>query len=220
MPCYQPVDHLVPISAQPVTLKPEDWAELYWLTRTDKRRAFEIYAQHYLRTHGQVYWSDTHQLSGAFAGHKLAVDANAGTEMISEFSVEHDKAISFMSAVRLELAKRNADITYGTIRFIEQDNETFLPWAKGRFVCIVVNLHVPRSQTGIRKAKEDFRSILDHVVDFGGSFYLTYHRWAEPRHVNAVYPQIGEFLRLKRKYDPAEMFQSDWYRHLNLTQNR
>ena len=27
------------------------------------------------------------------------------------------------------------------------------------------------------------------------------------------YPQFGEFLRLKRKYDPTELFQSDWYRH-------
>ena len=27
------------------------------------------------------------------------------------------------------------------------------------------------------------------------------------------YPQFLEFLRLKRRYDPAEGFQSDWYRH-------
>jgi hypothetical protein len=29
----------------------------------------------------------------------------------------------------------------------------------------------------------------------------------------ACYPQFKEFLELKRKYDPAERFQSDWYRH-------
>jgi hypothetical protein len=29
----------------------------------------------------------------------------------------------------------------------------------------------------------------------------------------ACYPQFKEFLHLKRKYDPTERFQSDWYRY-------
>ena len=28
------------------------------------------------------------------------------------------------------------------------------------------------------------------------------------------YPQLPEFLRLKRHYDPNERFQSEWYRHM------
>jgi hypothetical protein len=31
--------------------------------------------------------------------------------------------------------------------------------------------------------------------------------------VLACYPQFAEFLKLKRKYDAGEIFQSDWYRH-------
>jgi hypothetical protein len=33
------------------------------------------------------------------------------------------------------------------------------------------------------------------------------------RQVDACFPQFQEFLKLKRKYDPSELFQSDWYRH-------
>jgi hypothetical protein len=29
----------------------------------------------------------------------------------------------------------------------------------------------------------------------------------------ACYPQFKQFLELKRKYDPLERFQSDWYRY-------
>jgi hypothetical protein len=47
----------------------------------------------------------------------------------------------------------------------------------------------------------------------GRSYYLTYHRWATRRHVETCYPQCAEFLRLKKQYDPRELFQSDWYRH-------
>ena len=32
-------------------------------------------------------------------------------------------------------------------------------------------------------------------------------------HVSSQSPQFEDFLKLKRKYDPAEIFQSDWYRH-------
>jgi hypothetical protein len=42
--------------------------------------------------------------------------------------------------------------------------------------------------------------------------YLTYHRDATRRQVETCYPQFAEFLRLKKKYDPQERFQSNWYR--------
>jgi FAD/FMN-containing dehydrogenase len=46
-----------------------------------------------------------------------------------------------------------------------------------------------------------------------GTYYLTYHRYATRKQVKTCYPQFAEFLRLKKKYDPEERFQSDWYRH-------
>jgi FAD/FMN-containing dehydrogenase len=30
---------------------------------------------------------------------------------------------------------------------------------------------------------------------------------------SACYPQFAEILALKRRYDPDELFNSDWYRH-------
>jgi hypothetical protein len=45
-------------------LHPEAWLALIELAHTDKRRAFQLYAQHYLgTTDGKHYWSDNHQLS-------------------------------------------------------------------------------------------------------------------------------------------------------------
>jgi hypothetical protein len=183
------------------------------MLRKDKRRAFEEYADHYQQTDGQVYWSDHHQLAGEFVGHRTAVDPKDGTEMITEVYVSHENFLPFMEKVREDLVVREADLTYGTIRYIEPDTETFLPWASQRFVCIVCNLHVRHSPAGIEKAKRDFRQIIDRVIEFGGSFYLTYHRWATPQQVAACYPRIRGFFSLKRKFDPDLRFQSDWYRH-------
>ena len=213
VPCYLPVNDSTPITESKTSFSAENWAQLYRLSRTDKRQAFDLFSQHYLQTDGQVYWSDTHQLSNAFCGYRSAVDPSEGTEMITEVYLDPDKALPFLTRVRLALAARQADITYGTIRLIEADHESFLPWARRRSVCIVVNLHCPRSQAGIRKTKRDFQTILDHTIEFDGSFYLTYHRWALAHHLCAAYPNIGEFFKLKKKFDPNELFQSDWYRH-------
>jgi hypothetical protein len=51
------------------------------------------------------------------------------------------------------------------------------------------------------------------AVRRNGSYYLTYHRYARREQVLKCYPNFPEFLRLKRRYDPGERFQSDWYRH-------
>ncbi len=55
--------------------------------------------------------------------------------------------------------------------------------------------------------------IIDLAIHYGGSYYLTYHRFATREHVERRYPQFGQFLRLKQAHDPEERFQSDWYRH-------
>jgi len=214
--CYHPVAADTPVPKEQTHLSADDWARLYALARSDKKKAFEIYSEYYLGTSGQVYWSDTHQLSSAFEGYREAVDKRSGTEMITEVYVTKDAFALFLEQVRNDFLKHQVDLTYGTIRFIEKDDESFLAWAKESWVCIVCNLHVSHTEEGKKKAIEDFRRIIDRAIEYGGSYYLTYHRWATRKQVETCYPQFGEFLRLKLKYDPQERFQSDWYRHHKL----
>jgi FAD/FMN-containing dehydrogenase len=211
--CYRPVDRATPIPANQKQLSERDWAELYTLARTDKKKAVERYSKYYLTTSGQVYWSDTHQLAGNFDAYREAVDARRGTEMITEAYVTKDSFLPFMAQVRQDFLDHKVDMTYGTIRFIEKDSESFLAWAKEPSICIVCNLHVVHTEEGKKKAADDFRRIIDRAIQFGGRYYLTYHRWAERKQVETCYPQFVDFLRLKKKYDPTERFQSDWYRH-------
>ena len=55
--------------------------------------------------------------------------------------------------------------------------------------------------------------LIDRARERGGSYFLTYHRWARKEQVEDCYPQFRDFLRLKRQYDPTSVFESDWYRH-------
>jgi len=118
-----------------------------------------------------------------------------------------------MMQMRKDFIDHKVDMTYGTIRFIEQDTETFLPWAKEPSVCTVCNLNVTHTDAGQQKAAEEFRRIIDRIIQFGGRYFLTYHRFATRQQVETCYPQFVDFLKLKKKYDPQERFQSNWYRH-------
>ena len=46
---------------------------------------------------------------------------------------------------------------------------------------------------------------------------LGYHRWATGPQLLTAYPQLPRFLAAKAHYDPAGLFQSDWYRWLRRT---
>ena len=104
-------------------------------------------------------------------------------------------------------------VIYGTVRLIEKDDETFLAWAKKRYACIIFNLRTLHTPAGIEASARSFRGLIDLAIAGGGSYYLTYHKFAKPEQVMACYPQFKQFLDLKRKYDPTERFQSDWYRY-------
>jgi hypothetical protein len=96
---------------------------------------------------------------------------------------------------------------------IEPDDETVLAWARQRWACVVFNLHVEHTAEGTAKAAADFRRLIDRAIECGGSYYLTYHRWADARQLVAGHPRIQEFLQEKRRLDSGTVFRSDWYTH-------
>jgi FAD/FMN-containing dehydrogenase len=216
--CYRPVADDTPIPAERKELSADDWKELVALAHTDRAAGFEKYTRHYLATSGQIYWSDVHQLSTyvrdyhAELAERLGADAR-GSEMITEIYTPRDALASFLERVRADFLEHGVELVYGTIRLIEKDDETFLPWAKDRFACVIFNLHVDHDRPGLAKAEEDFRRLIDRGIEHGGGYFLTYHRWASRRQVLACYPELPEFLRRKREHDPGERFQSEWYRH-------
>jgi FAD/FMN-containing dehydrogenase len=218
--CYRPVADEREVTAARVELAPEEWMKLLRLAHVDRASAFELYARHYRATHGQIYNSDEHQLGVYVDGYHQAIDepgAPRGSEMISELYVPRDRLGDFMQACKQDFREHAVDFVYGTIRLIEEDEETFLPWARLPYACVVFNLHVQHDKAGIEKARTDFRRLIDRALERGGSFFLTYHRWATRDQLLAAHPRLPAFLDAKRSHDPDRRFQSDWYRHLEAT---
>jgi FAD/FMN-containing dehydrogenase len=99
--CYRPVDPATPMPEHVKELSDESWRMLLYLAHADKSEAFRRYADYYLSTNGQLYWSDTHQLSFYPENYHSAIDQktharHAATEMITEINVPRENLNRFL----------------------------------------------------------------------------------------------------------------------------
>jgi FAD/FMN-containing dehydrogenase len=127
--------------------------------------------------------------------------------------VPRERLNDFLEEARADFRKNNVELIYGTIRLIEKDDESFLPYAKQSYACTIFNLHTVHTPAGIAHSAAAFRRLIDMAARRSGTYFLTYHRYADKKQVEACYPEFAEFLQLKRKHDPHEVFVSDWYLH-------
>jgi FAD/FMN-containing dehydrogenase len=214
--CYEPISEDEPIVAKK-ELRDDDWLDLLRLAYTDRQKAFNRYSEYYLSTNGQTYWSDTNQLSAYLPNYSQKIHSQIGGEesslIITEIYVPRPDLPEFLAQAADLLRSNGTTVIYGTVRLIEKDDESFLAWAKHSYACIIFNLLTLHTPRGIEASARSFRGLIDLAIARGGSYYLTYHKFARPEQVTTCYPQFKEFLNLKRKYDPSERFQSDWYRY-------
>lgn len=216
--CYRPVDVNTPIKGDQRALSLDDWRKLLLLGHVDKRAAVDLYRAHYLATDGQIYWSDTHQLSEYIDDYHVELDRYLGspapaTELITEIYVPRASLPAFFADVRDDFRSNKVDVIYGTVRMIERDDESFLAWAREPWACTIFNLHTVHTESGIATSAQAFRRLIDLAIAYRGSFYPTYGRFATKEQMLACHPRVAEFLAEKRRRDPLGRFQSDWYRH-------
>jgi len=216
--CYQPIDNATPMPRDQIRLSRQDWQRLLYLGHVNKRQAFLEFSDFYLRSSGQVYWNDTHQLNIYLDDYHRALDRHLcskvpGTELITELYVPRHRLTGLMESIRADLLRNEVDLIYGTIRLIKRDEDAFLKWAKDDYACVIFNLHVDHDESGMAKARTAFRRLIDRAMDFGGSYFLTYHRYADRDQLLRCYPEFPEFLSRKRAWDPEARLSSDWFQH-------
>src|SRR6476660_6958651 len=214
--CYEPIGEHEPMVAKK-QLRDDDWLELLRLAYTDREKAFKRYSDYYLSTNGQTYWSDTSQLSAYLPNYALKIRELIGGEesslIITEIYVRRLALPDFLAQAADLLRSNRTTVIYGPVRLVEKDDESFLAWAKESYACILFNLLTLHTPSGIEASARSFRGLIDLAIARSGMYYLTYHKFAKAEQVIACYPQFKEFLSLKKKYDPSERFQSDWYRY-------
>ncbi len=219
--CWRPVKDATPLTAEPKTLSEENLAELSYLAHADPAAADERSSAFLLGTNGEVGWSDEHQMGFALENYHEALDVRLGskepgTEMLTELDVPRDRLPEFLEDVRAMMKEQGFAPIAGTVRLVDREDATFLPYARAPIAAVNIDLHVVHSPAGLETAAARFRRLIDLARARGGSFHLTYHRFATKEQIEACYPEFPDFLAQKRQFDPEERFQSDWYRAMKM----
>ena len=133
---YRPVADDTPIPNDQIYFSEDRWLALLRLARTRRTEAYHAYVNFYQSTDGQVYDSDTHQLSTYVPRYHdrladLPPEAQ-GTEVISELYVPRNELPQFMRRAAKVLRSHEAPLTYGTLRLIRRDNESVSALGAGR----------------------------------------------------------------------------------------
>src|SRR5207244_2858702 len=121
--------------------------------------------------------------------------------VITELFVPPARLIEFMGAARAALRGTGVEDIYGTIRSVRKDGTTFLPWAPQDFACVIFNLRTVHDEAGLARASGAARRLIDAAAELGGTFYLTYHRWATREQLLRCHPRLPAFLAKRRELD-------------------
>ena len=215
---YENVTSATPLGTESADIDAKLLTALLEIAHRDRGSAYRRYAKLELSKDGNVEWSDLHQLSTYPAGYHQEIEKRlgadfVGADLILEVYVPRGELISLLEEARRILLASGMPLIYGTIRFIEQDKDSYLAWAKKRYACVIFSPHSSGETQALRKTGEVCRQLIRAANKRGGSFYLTYNRFATRDELASAYPQFREFLNLKKQYDPRETFQSDWYRY-------
>jgi FAD/FMN-containing dehydrogenase len=213
--CYRPVGDERPMPEVPRVLRELDWNQHFYIAHTAKTDAFRRFADFCVATSGQLYWSDDVQMSYYPENYHRDIDRRVGgrgSDILTEIYCSREGLEAFMTEVRNYALRARTDLIAASVRLIEPDRETYLPWAREPYACVTFNVHVDRTSSGLIRTSDALRALIDIGLRYGGGYSLAYHRYALRRQIDACYPRFADFLRLKRRHDPTELFQSDWYR--------
>jgi FAD/FMN-containing dehydrogenase len=136
----------------------------------------------------------------------------AATEILHEYFVPCARLGEFLAQAKPVFARHRPDLLNITVREVRPDPDTFLRYAREPVFGLVMLYHYPRTAAADAAMASFTRELIDVALACGGTYYLPYRLHATPAQFASAYPQAGEFFALKRHYDPAELFQNEFYR--------
>ena len=142
----------------------------------------------------------------------FAHDDEGDTDLLQEYFVPVAGYGEFLAAAQVALVLEKTKLLGMTIRFVRKNNGAMLSYAPVDSFSFMIHSNHQRTAAGIQIAARTTQRLVDAVMGVGGRHYLTYQTWATQEQMLKTWPRLPDFLALKRAADPAEVFQSRFYR--------
>ncbi|MGZ0162974.1 MAG: FAD-binding oxidoreductase [Planctomycetales bacterium] len=133
------------------------------------------------------------------------------TDILHEYFVPQERIELFVDRLREIIPEENGNLLNVTVRHIEQDTDTFLRYADGPMLSLVMLFNQKRTDEGEAAMRKLTRRMIDAALSVGGRYYLPYRLHATEEQFQSAYPMAREFFEKKREHDPDELFQNQFY---------
>lgn len=133
------------------------------------------------------------------------------TDILHEYFVPPDRIELFVDRLRSIIPECHGNLLNVTVRSVEQDDDTFLRYADRPMLSLVMLFNQKRTVEGEAAMRQMTRQMIDAAIEVGGRYYLPYRLHATVEQFHAAYPMAADFFELKRRHDPDEMFQNQFY---------
>lgn len=143
-----------------------------------------------------------------------------GTDLLHEYFVPHAAFADFVARVRTIVPWHKGNLLNVTVRDVKADHDSFLRYADQDMFALVMLFHQTRDPQAEAAMTDLTRDLVAAALSVGGRYYLPYRLHATLAQFHQAYPQASRFFALKRRYDPGELFQNQFYRHYGAVKSR
>lgn len=133
------------------------------------------------------------------------------SDLLHEYFIPKAKVGDFIKALQTIIPLHRANLLNITLRNVLPDQDTQLAYAREEVFGFVMLFNQPHTEAGEAAMQALTQDLIDAALGLDGTYYLPYRLHATPEQFRRAYPMADEFFAAKRRYDPGEVFQNQFY---------
>lgn len=136
------------------------------------------------------------------------------TDIIQEYFIPIENFVPFLEEFGQSLKASNLNVISSTIRYVKANDEVDLSYAPQKDCFAIIQMsNVELTEKAQLQAAQATQGLVDIALKWGGTYYLTYQLYPSAAQLQKAYPRASQVFKMKKNYDPDEIFTSLFYEH-------
>ncbi len=141
----------------------------------------------------------------------LKSDLKNQTDILQEYFIPKKNYRAFIQGAKKILREHRANLLNATIRIVHRQKHMMLNYAKEDAFAFVFYINQKINAYASRKMNALTNALIDLAIDLEGTFFLPYQLTYSKEQLIRAYPNIQAFFKVKKLYDPSELFTNYFY---------